>query len=82
MICKKGHQTVKTSLIYNDSLTFDCNFCKNKYYGHTERFYCKTCQTSCCVDCVQELIKLNTPVCKQRCKQNHGFNYIYKPKSL
>jgi len=43
---------VKTSLAYDQQLTFDCMFCKKKYFGNTERIYCKSCKVNCCSDCI------------------------------
>ena len=52
-----------------DQLTFDCMFCENKYYVHTERLNCKKCKTDCCTGCLKELKNKNPPKCNPRCRE-------------
>ncbi len=48
-----------------EKLTYDCLYCRRKYFGNTERFYCKTCKVNCCNDCVGKLMNANAPQCNQ-----------------
>lgn len=64
-VCPSHHQMVKTSLAYDQKLTFDCMYCKTKYFGNTERIYCKTCKVNCCSNCIENLGNANPPRCNQ-----------------
>lgn len=64
-VCHKRHQMVRTSIAYDQQLTFDCMYCQKKFFGNTERIYCKTCKTSCCTDCQENLGNANPPRCNQ-----------------
>lgn len=56
---------VYTSIAYDQQLTFNCKFCNKKYFGHTERVYCKTCKFDCCEKCIGQLANANPPRCNQ-----------------
>lgn len=64
-MCPSRHKMVYTSIAYDQQLTFNCKFCNKKYFGHTQRVYCKTCKFDCCEKCIGQLANANPPRCSQ-----------------
>lgn len=62
---RDGSALLYTSRIHKDKSIVSCDFCKQRYFGNSERFYCRSCDLNCCKDCRPNLWRSNPPTCLQ-----------------